>query len=536
MPVRYASLLIVLMLVISGGCVTTPRLIAPQQQRPLDRALVETPAGTSLFVVVDHLTAPTAMCIDNTPGENQGTVLIAEGGVGGNDVRIFALKPGATALTTIYPRGNRIPFLNQGFVMNGPIGGMVCVAGKIIVTHRDRGGMGVVTALGYDGGHSTIVADLPAQGDYSVTDIAINPVNGRLYFGVGAATNSGVVGLDNWANGWVDEHPAFHDLSFVQLKLLGFRFDTKNPRAGLWGGADIAVTAPYQAFNSSNQTRVRGVLNGKPTSAIYSVSPGGGDLRVEAHGVRLPRGLAFTEYGNLYFTNDGMEMRGTRPVKDDPDSLLRLSPGSQNAVPWYGFPDYTTDLNPVNFEKYQPPMELVSKFGYPEVSALIDHQASNLASPDLYRSTLLFGTFASQSGAAKLDFVPGGGLLKQNRGDVIVALSGDRAPFATSGRKLVGPIGYKVVRVDVDPSKRQVFEFIRNTSAMPASRMGEGVVALERPCDVKFASDGSMYLLDMGRVTNTNGKERVGSGTGRLFKLVASDALQSSDPATQPAR
>ena len=33
-------------------------------------------------------------------------------------------------------------------------------------------------------------------------------------------------------------------------------------------------------------------------------------------------------------------------------------------------------------------------------------------------------------------------------GQVIVALSGDRAPFATSGRKLKGPTGYRIVRVD----------------------------------------------------------------------------------------
>ena len=37
--------------------------------------------------------------------------------------------------------------------------------------------------------------------------------------------------------------------------------------------------------------------------------------------------LAINEFGRVYFTNDGMEMRGTRPIKDDPDSLLRLVPG-----------------------------------------------------------------------------------------------------------------------------------------------------------------------------------------------------------------
>jgi len=46
----------------------------------------------------------------------------------------------------------------------------------------------LLTALDMRGGHTTIVAGLPARGDYGVTDLAFSPNNGRLYFGVGAAT------------------------------------------------------------------------------------------------------------------------------------------------------------------------------------------------------------------------------------------------------------------------------------------------------------------------------------------------------------
>ena len=35
-------------------------------------------------------------------------------------------------------------------------------------------------------------------------------------------------------------------------------------------------------------------------------------MRVEAHGVRAPRGMAINSLGNLYMTVGGMELRGTR--------------------------------------------------------------------------------------------------------------------------------------------------------------------------------------------------------------------------------
>ena len=213
-------------------------------------------------------------------------------------------------------------------------------------------------------------------------------------------------------------------------------------------------------------------------------------------------------------------------MKDDPDTLMKLTAGT----PWYGWPDFSADLRPITESMFQPPVELVLKTGYPELAPLIDHRASKLDTPDIVRQQLLFGTFESQAGAAKLDIVPGAGPLKNFRDDMIVALSGDRAPFATASQKLAGPTGYRIDRVD---DKRQHSDLVRNTSGKPASHMGGGVVGLERPCDVKFAPDGSLYILDMGVMRVENGKEKVTGGTGRLFRLVAEETL--AQPATQPA-
>ncbi len=489
-----------------GGCAQGPRLLPKAEQKAIDRAIVEYPTGFELTPYVRNLTAPTAIAFDT-----DGSLLIAENSLEEGQPHIFGYRTDGTRFE-IYPTHQPLPFglARSGFRIYGPIGGMACYRGRVYVSHRDANRRGVITAFNYDGSHITIVADLPAQGDYSVTDLAISP-SGHLYFGLGAATNSGVVGIDNWDVGWVQDYPKVCDAPWKRLKLLGYRFDTPNPRAGLFGGDDISVTAPFQSFGTSNQTTIPKAANDKPTAAVYSVSPYGGNLKVEAHGIRLPRGLAFNEYGRLYVTNNGMELRGTRPVKDDPDALLWLVPET-----WYGWPDYSADLQPISESRFQPPVEMIIKTGYPDLSFLIDHQTSGLLRPD--RNTLLQAVFPPLSGAAKMDFVPPSGPFKEFHGNVIITLSGDRAPFATSGHKLISPVGYKLVRVDVD--MRQIKDFVYNTRELPAHMLGRDVEAIERPIDVKFGPDGAMYILDLGQMEMKDGREKVVPGTGRVFKLV----------------
>ncbi|HEY1685112.1 MAG TPA: hypothetical protein VGG19_10140 [Tepidisphaeraceae bacterium] len=487
---------------IVAGCQYRPMMIAPNQRKALDRAIVETPTGFQLEPYVRYLTDPAAIACDN-----RGNLLIAEGSTTDSSPLIFGFRPDGSRFN-IYPVGRipNIPWLPI-FRLYGPIGGMVVDQNWIYISHRDRNGRGVITAFDYEGHHRTVVADLPAQGEYSVTDLAIGP-NGKLYFGVGSATNSGVVGLDDWDIGWVRQYPKFSDLAGADLKLLGYRFDTPNPIAGLFGPGETAVTAPFQPFATGNRLRIR--KSDKPTGAIYSVNPMGGGLEVIAHGIRNPDGLAFNEYGRLYMTDQGMQLRGTRPVKDDPDSLLWVLKGT-----WYGFPDFSADLRPIT-ELPQPPAEMLIKTGYPELSNLIDHEASGLLRPD--RSTLVRGVFPALSGAAKMDFVRASGPFSEYRGSAVVALSGDQAPFATSDHKLIGPIGYKVVRVDVD--SREVQDFVFNTQGAPSSHLHHHPECLERPIDVKFAPDGSMYILDLGIVDYKTGSPHVHPGTGKIFRLV----------------
>jgi glucose/arabinose dehydrogenase len=516
------TILYLLTLLPFTGCLHTPSFVPSDQQQVIDRAVVDMPTDTELRVIATGLTAPTAICFD----ESDGTMFIANNAHREGSPHIFARKRDGTQFD-IYPVGRHVPgldFLTRNFRVFGPIGGMVFANGKLYVTHRDGAGLGVVTAFGMDGSHNTVIAGLPTQGDYGLTDIVFNLSDGRLYFGIGAATNSGVVGLDNWQIGWVRKHPEVCDKSAVELELTGIRFDAKNPDAGL-GAADIAVTAPFQPFGTSDLTTILPVSNNRPNGAVLSVSTSGGDPKIEAYGLHNPRGLAFGgEYAErLFCVNDGMELRGTRPVKNDPDALIRIPLG--RSATFCGWPDFSTDFIPITDSRFQEE-SLLRPSGYRNLRMLIDRDNSNLPNrlkpPD--RDLMLHGVFPSQAGAAKLAFVRSNGTFKQFHGSAIVALSGDRAPFATSGYRLREYFGNRVVRVDVD--EKTVSDFVVNTRRMPASKLGRGVVALERPIDVKFGPDGAIYILDFGQMIVNGGQEKIVAGSGRIFRLAPVAATQ----------
>jgi hypothetical protein len=215
-------------------------------------------------------------------------------------------------------------------------------------------------------------------------------------------------------------------------------------------------------------------------------------------------------------TNDGMQLRGTRPVLNDPDSLLLVGTNV-----WYGWPDYTTHGHPLSEPEFQPPEELLLQSGYSDISFLIDHETSQLhafggSKPDDF----VAARFPTLSGAAKFSFVPETGPFKNFADNAIVTLDGDQAPFATSGvTNFRGPVGHKVVRVDMDT--KQIRDFIHNTADVPASMQPYGTLALERPTDAKFRPDGgALYILDFGRMENKTGIPRFYSGTGKLFILI----------------
>jgi glucose/arabinose dehydrogenase len=529
-----ALALLIATLTLAPGCARPPGIIPAELRKPIDRSLVEYPANTQLERYISNLTAPTAIAFD----AEKNLVLVAESGAGGTEPRILAFNYVDGTTKTVYPQGKVFgPFRSIPFRMYGPIGGMAVYKGVIYVSHRDKDDFGVISAVSYDGKGKTIIAGLPAQGDYGITDLAFDS-RGRLYFCVGSATNSGVVGLDNMKTGWPQQHPNVADKPYVpsgapdqSIQLRGARFFTSDPRAGLFSETERAVTAPYQPFGQFQRSRISAAADGKPNSAIFSLDASGGiaqDLQVEVYSIHLPSGLAFLPDPEIPFaTNEGMEARGTRPVWNDPDVVLRLPPRGKG----FGFPDFTTDLHSVSESTYQPPNpELIRQTGYTELAPLVDHFSPPTSSD---RDDYVRGVFPSMSGASKMAFVPEASPLREFRRQLVVAMIGPRTPFASDRSPFPlksPPPGHKVVRLDAEGGQKVIYDMIRNTAGVPRSMTkANKPELLERPIDVKFGPDGYMYVLDFGRADYRTGRPNVTARTGQVFRM-----LPGGVPSTGP--
>ena len=114
-PARVAGLsaLIALTLALATGCARGPRVLPPEERQPIDRALVEYPAGFELSRFLAGLTAPSAIAFD----KQRNALLVAESGADGNEPRIvgFNLEDGTSF--PVYPKGRRLhlPLIVSGF-------------------------------------------------------------------------------------------------------------------------------------------------------------------------------------------------------------------------------------------------------------------------------------------------------------------------------------------------------------------------------------------------------------------------------------
>jgi hypothetical protein len=82
-----------------------------------------------------------------------------------------------------------------------------------------------VTMVKRDGSkEEDIINGLPSFGDHHNNRVIFGP-DGKMYFGQGTVTNSGVVGEDNAR--WIKEHPFCHDYPGSFISLTGKNFKTK---------------------------------------------------------------------------------------------------------------------------------------------------------------------------------------------------------------------------------------------------------------------------------------------------------------------
>ncbi|HEY0711776.1 MAG TPA: PQQ-dependent sugar dehydrogenase, partial [Polyangia bacterium] len=372
---------------------------------------------------------------------------------------------------------------------NGPWNGVDFAEDHHFISEGGVRHGGRILKIGRDGRTTTLVSDLPSQGDHHTNGPIVR--DGWVYFGQGTATNAGVVGEDNAKFGWLKRQAGVHDVPCADVTVSGRNYETGNPLTE--DASDRARTGPFLPFATpANDGQV---IKGRvPCSgAIMRVRTAGGPVELVAWGFRNPFGLAFSPAGKLFATDNGFDERGSRPVYGAADMLWEVEAGR-----WYGWPEHA-EGRPLSLERFKE-----GKGPAPE--ALLKHMPGTPPKPKAF--------FAVHSSSDGLDF-------SRNEsfgfvGQAFVAQFGDQAPAVG---KVRNPVGFKIVRVD--PTNGVIVDFAVNRGGQngPASMLRSG--GFERPVAVRFNRDGSaLYVVDFGVLTmDDEGGSHPGRGTGSIWRI-----------------
>lgn len=413
--------------------------------------------GYSIELFAQHLTTPI-----NIIFKRNGDMLIADSGVTDGNGKVLQLT------------NNGFEVIADGF--NAPLTGITEYEGNIYVAHRRY-----VTVLEPNGKKTNIIEGLPSNGDHHNNRVVFGP-DGKMYFGQGTATNSGVVGKDN---DWVSEHPFFHDHVGSSVMLTGENFETNTFLEDFPNRT--VVTGAYSPFGvpSYEGELVNGIV--RANGSILRANPDGSDLELVAWGLRNPFRIRFDRSNRLFAANHGYDNRGSRPIANAPDEFLLIRRGL-----WYGFPDFSAG-NPVTLSKFKPE-------GLEQPSFLFANHPMNPPTP--------FATFAPHS--ATMGFSFNYDQKFGPFGDAYIAEFGSNAPITTGGKPLPR-VGHRVSRIDMQTGK--IYDFAKNRSGLPASMSGEG--GFERPIDAVFGPDEALYIADFGIFTSGVAE----AGTGMIWRI-----------------
>lgn len=464
-----------------GGCLYLKPSNGGGEKPAADRraptvADVAVPDGYEIEVIATGLTFPTGVTFDD-----DGRPYVVESGYSYGEVfttpRLLRVDE-ATGALDVVAVGERPGWM-----------GVAYADGAFFVAEAGVTSPGRVVRIDRDGQQTVLVDDLPSQGDHHVNGPVVR--GGHVYFGVGTATNSGVVGPDNAEMGWLARAPRFHDVPCEDVVLAGTNFTAPD-------GTTTGAYVPYGTPTTAGQ-----VVPGRvPCSgAILRAPIGGGPVELVAWGFRNPFGLAFDDDGALWATDNAYDDRGLRPIYGAADQLFRVVPGG-----WYGWPEHA-DGRRVHHARYSP------REAVPGNAAPARILAEMPAAP--IPPAALFAVHSSSNG---LDFARGDAF--GFAGEAFVAQFGDQAPVVG---KVWAPVGFKVVRVDPKTGSIRDFAANKGKSNGPASRLGGG--GLERPVAVRFSPDGArLYVVDFGVLAMDGHGAKPVAGTGALWRIARSGA------------
>jgi hypothetical protein len=444
--------------------------------RMINTADIALAPGYKIEPILSGLTFPTAVSFDN-----EGNLYVIEAGYSYGEVwgepKLLRVENGGA--TRVIATGDR----------NGPWSGITWYNGSFYIAEGGEMTGGKILKVETNGKISTIIDGLPSMGDHHTNGPVIR--DGYIYFGQGTATNSSVVGRDNHEFGWLARRKDFHDIPCRDIVLNGINYESENPLTE--DPNDKVSTGSFVPFGIT--TSPGQVIKGKlPCSgAILRIPVTGGSPELYAWGLRNPFGLAFSPEGKLFVTENGYDERGSRPVWGSGDVLWEIQQGQ-----WYGWPDFSAGKSIVNEEEFKSPKS-------PAVKAVLQTMPGNPPKP-----AAILGVHSSSNG---LDF--SASTVFGFTGEAFIAQFGDMAPKAG---KVLYPVGFKIVRVNVSTGVVRDFAVNKGKRHGPASWLGKG--GLERPVSVKFSPSGdALYVVDFGIMKITERGPMPQERTGMIWKI-----------------
>jgi glucose/arabinose dehydrogenase len=444
--------------------------------RKINAQDVAVPAGYTIEAVASGFTFPTAAAFDD-----KGQLYVIEAGYSYGEVwgEPKLLRVDVNGTTTTIATGSK----------NGPWSGITWYKGAFYVAEGGEMDGGRILRITKDGKITAIISELPSVGDHHTNGPVIK--DGYIYFGQGTATNSSVVGKDNAEFGWLPRKKDFHDIPCKDLILNGRNYTSSNAITG--NENEQVTTGAYSAYGTASKERqvVKGAI---PCSgSIMRVPLEGGRPELVAWGFRNPFGLAVSPAGKLFVTENGYDDRGSRPVWGAGDVLWEIKDGT-----WYGWPDYSAGKPIWDDEEFKVP-------GKDAVQRILKEHPNTPPKP-----AAIFGVHSSSNG---LDFSTSNSFGYSN--EAFVASFGDMAPKTG---KVEFPVGFKVVRVDVNTGVIRDFAVNKGKRNGPASWIGSS--GLERPVSVKFNPEGTaLYVVDFGIVKMTAQGPQPQTKTGVVWMI-----------------
>jgi glucose/arabinose dehydrogenase len=432
--------------------------------------------GFKIEPVISGLTFPSGVAFDD-----KGQLYVIEAGYSYGEVwqEPRLLKIDQAGNTSVIAKG----------IKNGPWTGITWHDGAFYVAEGGEMEGGRILKISPDGTITALVSNLPSMGDHHTNGPVIK--DGYIYFGIGVATNSAVVGKDNADFGWLLRRKDFHDIPCQDITLTGQNYSSPNVLTE--EPDDEISTGAYVPFGTS--TTAGQVIKGSLpcTGSILRIPLGGGAVELVSWGFRNPFGLALSPDGKLFVTENGFDERGSRPVWGAGDALWEIKNGL-----WYGWPDYSEGKAIQGNEEFKAP-------GQPAVKALLQKYPNTPPKP-----AAIFGVHSSSNG---FDFSRNPAFGYQ--GEAFVAQFGDMAPGAG---KVLFPVGFKIVRVNVRTGVVKDFATNKGKRNGPASWLRKG--GLERPVAARFNPSGSaLYVADFGILKSSEQGNLPQAKTGMIWKI-----------------